>query len=145
MLALAGCTGRSEAKLTDRVVTNRQVNAVFDDWYGGRLTSPHSCAAVVVASTRLPEGGGSVYSTVAVDFTRYATRVCTRDRDLNEIKPGMANSDVAALAGVPLMPVTGRCWFYPSASHRNEGQAVCFHNGRVTGHPVAYHWPAAAG
>ena len=142
-IVLAGCAGPREAHLTDRVVTDAQVKAVFDDWYDGGLTDPHSCAAVVVASSKLPEGGGAVYSTVAADLAGYAARVCTHHRDLDAIKPGMANSDVAVLAGAPRMPVTGRCWFYLTASHRNEGQAVCFHSGRVTGHLVAYHWPAA--
>jgi hypothetical protein len=143
VLALVGCTGRSEPKLTDRVVRNGQVKAVFDDWYNGGLTERHSCAAVVVASSRIPEDG-AVYSTLAADLARYAAHVCTHDRDLAAIKPGMANSDVAALAGAPLMPVTGRCWFYPTrTSHRADGQEVCFYDGRVTGRPFRYHWAAA--
>jgi hypothetical protein len=142
-LCLAGCGQHGGPRLTGRVVTPVQWKAVFEDWYDGHLGGRHSCAAVVVASSRLPEDP-MIYSTVVADFTHYAARVCTHQPDFAAIKVGMADGDVAALAGAPVLPASA-CWDYPSKDRVDAALEVCFRSGRVTGRrQVPYYAPAGA-
>ena len=124
-LGLGGCGGSSGVTLTGRVVTAAQWKAVLWDWYDGRISHPHSCGAVVVATSHLPID--ATYSTANADLGRYAAKVCTHHRDFRAIKRGMTDADVAAVAGAPQLPAGGRCWEY------RQRRDVCFRAGRVVG------------
>lgn len=138
-LGLAACAGSNRVQLTGRVVTNAERKAVLQDWYDGKISDRHSCGAVVVASSRLPVDGAT-YSTVAADLARYAARVCTHHPDLTKVTVGMTDADVAAVAGAPQMPATGRCWEYWQKSPSHKGLAVCFRSGRVVSRGPLFHW-----
>ena len=66
-----------------------------------------------------------MYSTVVDDLERAEKRWCTKNPDLNALKSGMSDADVAAAAGAP-DGVLLHCWLYAA-------RRVCFTNGRVTG------------
>lgn len=118
---LAGC-GSHEVALTHRTVTPAEWRAVFEDWYDGKLSNRHSCAAVITALSHAPIDG--TYSTVVPDLERYAARVCTSHPNLAALRVGMTDEDVALLAGAPRLPAFGSCWTY-------GGTHVCFDGGRV--------------
>lgn len=113
----------------------------LQDWYDGRLSDRLSCAAVVVASTHLPVD--RIYSTVAEDLSRYAPRVCTRHTDLAAVKVGMADTDVAAIAGAPQVPAAGSCWDYWGEGRDHNCTQLCFRSGRVISRGTLYHWSSA--
>lgn len=48
--------------------------AVINDWYNGGIDHSHSCAAVKVAISHLPVGGGP--SSARNDFEAYERKVC---------------------------------------------------------------------
>lgn len=127
-LALAACGGHSRPMLTGRAVTPAQWKAVLRDWYDGRISDHHSCGAVVVASEHLPVDG-PIYGTLAGDLSRYAAKVCTHHPDLAAVRVGMADADVAAVAGAPQVPLYGSCWDYREP--RGTRTEVCFRLGRV--------------
>jgi hypothetical protein len=141
-LCVVGCGANGGVKLTGKPVTTAQWKAVLQDWYDGRISDPHSCGAVVVASSHLPVDG-AIYSTVAADLAHYAAKVCTHHPDLTAVKVGMSDADVAALAGAPQMPAAGSCWDYPSKSRNTSGLAVCFTSSRVVRLGRLYHWQTA--
>jgi hypothetical protein len=122
-------TNESAPTLTHRVVGAAEWKAVLKDWYDGRISEHHSCAAVVVASSHLPVDG-MTYSTINADLARYAAKVCTHDRSLAAVRVGMSDADVAALAGAPAMPAAGSCWDY-AGKPENSGASICFGNRRV--------------
>lgn len=64
------------------------------------------------------------------DLGRAEKRWCTAKPDLNALKTGMSDADVAAVGGVP-DDVLLHCWLYGVTRDR-EGRRVCFTNGRVT-------------
>jgi hypothetical protein len=130
-LAVAGCGGHGRPSLTDRVVTGPEWKAVLNDWYDdGRIEGDYSCAAAVIASSHLPADPGT-YSDVIQVVDRYAVKICTTRPDLAAIKLGMADTDVAALAGAPELPAFGSCWQYRSRNGGNARLTACFRNGRV--------------
>jgi hypothetical protein len=133
------CGQSSTPKLTHRKVGASEWKAVLQDWYDGRISEHHSCAAVVVASTHLPEGG-MIYSPINADLTHYAGRVCTHDRNLAAIKVGMTDADVATLAGAPAIPASGGCWDYWAKKRHNTGAAICFKVGRVISKSQVHHF-----
>lgn len=99
---------------------------VVRDWLDdNRFQQPHSCGAVLVAFDRLetmsmPAG----YSRIVPDVGREAQRACGRGRPA-EIRVGMSDAAVAAVAGLPRLALGGsRCWVYPT-------RRVCFTNGRA--------------
>ena len=143
-LGLAACGEANQVRLAGRVVTSAQWKAVLQDWYDGRISDRHTCGAVVVASSHLPVDG-PIYSTLSADLIRYASRVCTHEPDLTRVKVGMTDADVAAVAGAPQLPATGRCWDYWQKSPSHKGLAVCFRNGRVVSRGAVYHWLSLAG
>ena len=138
-LGLVACGGSNTPKLTNKVVGGSEWRAVLKDWYDGRISEHHSCAAVVVASSHLPVDG-PIYSTVAADLARYAAKVCTHTRDLAAVKRGMSDADVATLAGAPAIPASGSCWDYWSKNPDNTGFAVCFKVGRVISKSQVHHY-----
>jgi hypothetical protein len=98
--------------------------AVLNDWYGdGVVDHSHPCAAIVLARTHLPTDG-MTYSTIDRDLHRAEVRWCTQRPDVDTLRTGMSDADVAAVAGAPTEPGL-RCWLYP-------GRRACFTNGRVT-------------
>ena len=138
-LGLVACGGVNRVRLTGRVVASAQWKAVLQDWYDGRISDRHTCGAVVVASSHLPVDG-PIFSTVSADLTRYAAKVCTDHADLARVKVGVTDGDVAAVAGAPQMPATGRCWEYWQKGSSHKGLAVCFRSGRVVSRGLVFHW-----
>ena len=138
-LGLVACGGSNRVRLTGRVVTTTEWRAVLRDWYDGKISDRHSCGAVVVASSHLPVDG-PVFNTVSADLARYAVKVCTHHPDLRKVKMGMTDADVAAVAGAPQMPATGRCWDYWEKSPSHKGLAVCFRSGRAVSRGPVFHW-----
>ena len=112
-------------------------HAVLNDWYpDGVVDHPHPCAAIVIAITRLPNDS-LTYSTVYRDLERAEMRWCTRKPDLDAVKMGMSDADVAAVAGVP-HDVLLHCWLY-SVTRDHDGRRVCFTNGRVAALQFSVH------
>ena len=104
--------------------------AVLNDWYpDGVVDHPHPCAAIVLARAHLP-ADGPTYSTAYRDLGRAERRWCSRKPDLDALKKGMSDADIAAVAGVP-NDVLLRCWLY-AVTRDHDGRRVCFTNGRVT-------------
>ena len=56
--------------------------------------------------------------------------MCPQTSDLDALKTGMSDADVAALAGVP-NTVGLKCWLY-AVTRDHDGRRVCFTDGRVT-------------
>jgi hypothetical protein len=135
--ALVGCNGQARPKLTNRPVSASDWKAVLNDWYDdGRIEGRYSCAATVIASSQLPADPGA-YSDVEHVLEQYARKVCVRPGDLKAVRLGMADSDVAAVAGAPRLPPVG-CWYYPVTLKRS-GLRVCFKDGRASIVQVALH------
>ena len=100
--------------------------AVVRDWLDdNRFEQAHPCGAVLVAWGRLevmsmPAG----YSRIVGDTRREARRACGHG-DPARIRLGMSDAAVAAVAGLPRLPLSGpRCWVYPT-------RRACFADGRV--------------
>lgn len=96
----------------------------------GRLTRPHSCAAIVVARTHAPpryrEGSELVH---AIDV--YLYRHCRRFGHEHSIKIGMTDRAVVDVAGAPVPWMSGPiCWVYRERTF--NALRVCFAKSRVT-------------
>jgi hypothetical protein len=103
---------------------------VLEDWSAhGDVKDDHACAAILIATEHLPSSP-PVYSTVRGDLDRAAARWCAPHGSLGDLRPGMSDADVAAIAGRP-RTAHPRCWLYP-ATRDHDGRRVCFTNGRVT-------------
>ena len=127
---LAGC-GTSHALPARRApVGPREWRAVLEDWYAhGEVTDGHACAAIVIATEHLPSSPPA-YSTVREDLDRAAAWQCAARGRLDDLRPGMSDADVAAIAGRPRTAYPG-CWLYP-VTRDHDGRRVCFTRGRVT-------------
>jgi hypothetical protein len=136
---LAGCAGAAHSKLGSRPVGSPEWHAVLSDWYDGRISGHHSCAAVVVASAHLPSDGPPIGSSVIVDLSGYAQKVCSGHRDLAAVKAGMSDTDVVRLGGPPQIPASGSCWDYRDSHDGHKDSRVCFRDGRVTAVSTTYH------
>jgi hypothetical protein len=135
--ALAGCNGGPRPKLTNRPVRPAEWKAVLNDWYDdGRIEGSYSCGAAVIAASHLPPDPVA-YSDVQQVVDGYARKACVRPGDLEAVRVGMADSDVAAFAGAPRLPPVS-CWYYPVTIKRN-GLRVCFKDGRASIVQAALH------
>jgi hypothetical protein len=75
MLIAAAISQQGLANEPARTVTRAEWQAVFKDWYDGKMDHWHSCAAVREAIRHLP-ADGVVYSTIGLDLDSYARGVC---------------------------------------------------------------------
>lgn len=134
----AGCGNRASSA---RPVTFHEWNSVVGDWLAhGKFSSAHSCAATVVARSRVVpayhEGMPLVH---ALDL--YEQRVC-KPGNVWAVRVGMSDRQVAALAGAPVPWMSGpHCWFY-RAKHSGtsvDGLGFCFSSGRVMAVKTAVH------
>lgn len=129
VVALSACASHSTPERRPPI-RPAEWKAVLNDWYpDSAVDHPHPCAAIVIARAHLPSSPPT-YSTIDRDLRRAEKRWCPTEPDLDALRMGMSDSDVAAAAGVP-RDVLLHCWLYPVA--RDEpGRRVCFTNGRVT-------------
>lgn len=129
VVAVVGCAShRGPARRPP--IRDAEWKAVLNDWYpDGVVDHPHPCGAIVIAKAHLPVDA-LTYSTVYRDLGRAEKRWCTKTPDLDALKMGMSDADVAAVAGVP-RDVYLHCWLYP-VTRNHDGRRVCFTNGRVT-------------
>jgi hypothetical protein len=136
VIVAAGCASHHAAARRPPI-RPAEWKAVLNDWYPDSVVDqPHPCAAIVIATTRLPSSP-TAYSTINRDLARAERRSCTRNPDLGALKVGMSDADVAAVAGAP--DDTGlRCWVYAVTS-AHDGRRVCFTNGRVTTLQLSVH------
>jgi hypothetical protein len=120
VIILAGCGHQSKTS----PVTVKEWHAVIADWsMHGRMTQPYSCAAVVVARTRVVpayrEGTPLVH---ALDLSVRSTCHGWWGSAAGEVRIGMSDRAVAELAGAPVPWLSGpRCWTY-----RTSARTICF-------------------
>lgn len=116
----SGCGHHSNAS----PVNSKEWHAVITDWsVNGRMTQPHSCAAVVVARTRVVpayrEGTPLVH---ALDLAERSTCHGWWGRGASKVGVGMSDRAVAEIAGGPVLWLSGpHCWTY-----RTSARTVCF-------------------
>jgi hypothetical protein len=120
---IAGATGTSPP------VAGREWKAVVSDWFGDRrLGSRHSCAAIVVARSRIDR---EKQPQLARDLSKFAQLRCISDGDPWAVVRGMSNREVATRAGAPVPWMSGpKCWYYktwkPNADTNIVGRRICF-------------------
>lgn len=120
VIILAGCGHQSKTSS----VTAKEWHAVIADWSRhGRVTQPHSCAAVVVARTRVVpayrEGSPLVH---ALDLSERSICHGWWGSAAGKVKIGMSDRRVAEIAGAPVPWLSGqRCWTY-----RISARTICF-------------------
>jgi hypothetical protein len=120
VMILAGCDHQSKAS----PVTGKEWHAVIADWsMHGRLAQPHSCAAVVVARTRVVpayhEGAPLVH---ALDLSERSACHGWWESTARKVKIGMSDRAVADIAGAPVPWLSGpHCWTY-----RTSARTICF-------------------
>jgi len=133
-LVAAGCGHHSAAATPP--VTGKEWHAVVADWsMHGRFTQRHSCAAAVVARTRVVpayhEGMPLVH---ALDV--FERRICSAG-DVWAVQKGMSDREVASLAGHPIPWRSGpNCWNYDASKVGTSIDALAFCFDR-TGHVAA--------
>jgi hypothetical protein len=129
VVVAAGCASQ-QAPARRPPIRAAEWKAVLNDWYPDRVVDHrHPCGAIVIARTRLAADPGA-YSTIDRDLKRAEQRSCPKGSDLDELKPGMSDADVAAVAGIPNV-AHPHCWLY-AVTRDHPGRRVCFTNGRVT-------------
>ena len=129
VIALTACASHRAPRLRPPI-RPAEWKAVLNDWYPDSVVDhPHPCAAIVIARAHLPVDPPA-YSTVDRDLERAEKRLCPQTSDLDALKAGMSDADVAALAGVP-DTVGLKCWLY-AVTRDHDGRRVCFTEGRVT-------------
>jgi len=130
VVVTAGCASHHHVAKPRPPIRPAEWRAVFNDWYvDGVVDHRHPCAAIALAREHLPTDG-PIYSTIDRDLQRAEQRWCPGKPDLNRLKMGMSDADVAAIAGVP-NDVLIRCWLY-AVTRDHPGRRVCFTKGRVT-------------
>ena len=118
----AGCGPHSQ----ETPVTGKEWHAVIADWsMHGRITQPHSCAAVVVARTRVVptyrEGTPLVH---ALDLAERSICHGWWGSVAGKVTVGMSDRTVAETAGGPVPWLSGpRCWTY-----RASARTICFND-----------------
>lgn len=116
----SGCGHHSNAS----PVNSNEWQAVITDWsVHGRMTQPHSCAAVVVARTRVvPAYREGTPLVRALDLAEGSTCHGWWGRGASKVGVGMSNRTVAEIAGAPVPWLSGQhCWTY-----RTSARTVCF-------------------
>lgn len=143
-LVVVGC-GRSH-----RLALSADGRAVSSDASDGHLDRDWTCGSLRAALTRLPSGGGPIYSTLPEMIGRAAGEAC--DAGLKSLHAGMTAAAVQTMLGTP--DTRGRCWLlrWPPAdlgqgrlynpSRRAspvDGARVCFNDGHVLKVQTAIH------
>lgn len=114
-------------------VSPHEWHGVVADWLQhGRFTTPHSCAATVLArGSVVPKYHEGMPLVHALDL--YERKVCPTG-NVWAVAEGMTNRQVASSAGAPVPWLSGpRCWFYRArkAGTSIDGLSFCFASGRV--------------
>jgi hypothetical protein len=135
----AGC-GHHHAS-SERPVTGKEWNSVVSDWLAhAKFTVSHSCAATVVARSRVvPAFHEGMPLVDALDL--YERRVC-KPGNAWSVKVGMTDRQVVAIAGAPVPWMSGpHCWFYRARQSGTsvDGLGFCFAAGRVAAIKTAVH------
>lgn len=138
VIVAAGCAAHHPRQPRPRPpIRDGEWKAVLNDWYPDSVVDhAHPCAAIVIAKAHLPVDTMR-YSTIYRDLERAEKRWCTETPDLDALKTGMSDADVAAVAGVP-NDVLLHCWLY-AVTRTRDGRRVCFTKGRVTALQVSVH------
>jgi hypothetical protein len=137
VVVAAGCASSRHAPTPRLPIRPAEWKAVLNDWYPDSVVGhPHPCAAIVIARAHLPDDPPA-YSTIDRDLRRAEKRCCTGEPDLDRLKKGMSDADVAAVAGAP-SDVLLHCWLY-AVTRDHDGRRVCFTNGRVTTLQISVH------
>lgn len=137
-VVVAGCGHRSNAG----PVSFKEWQSVISDWGShGRFSASHSCAAVVVARSRVApayhEGMPLVH---ALDL--YERKVCLTG-NVWAVQEGMTDRQVASIAGAPVPWTSGpHCWNYHTSKPGTsiDARTFCFAaNGKVSAIRTGYH------
>ena len=143
-LTLAGCGG------SERLAVSTDGRAVLSDARDGHLDRDWTCGSLRAALTRLPSGGGPMYSTVPVTIGRAAGKAC--DTALGSVRVGLTASAVRKTLGTP--DTGGRCsvfrWPPTDAGQGRrhdasrggspvDGARVCFTDGHAIKVQTAIH------
>ncbi len=122
-------------------VTGKEWNSVVSDWaMHGKLAQPHSCAATVVARSRVVPAYHEGMPLVR-DLDLYERQVC-KPGNVWAVKVGMSDREVVTLAGAPVPWMSGpHCWFYRARQPGTsiDGLGFCFSAGRVSAIRTAVH------
>jgi hypothetical protein len=127
------CLAAQPAAAASKPVTGKEWHSVVNDWFvHGRFAEGHTCAAVVVARSRVVpachEGMPLVH---ALDV--YERRLCPAG-DVWAVRIGMSDREVASTAGAPIPWRSGpHCWLYHASKAGTpiDRLRVCFKAGRV--------------